>query len=69
MASKTKSVAGNTTTVVVTDHTGATMTVAATANPGYLMTATISTTGILKPDGMAMMADQLRMLSTGLIPL
>jgi hypothetical protein len=68
MASRTKSTSGNTTTVVVTDHTGATMTVAATANPGYLMTATISTTGILKPDGMAMMADQLRMLSSGIIP-
>jgi hypothetical protein len=44
------------------------MTVAATATPGYLMTATVSTTGILKPDGMAMMADQLRLLSTGIIP-
>ena len=68
MASKTKSVSGNVTTIVVTDHTGATMTVAATQTPGYMMTATVSTSGVLKPDGMALMAQQLRLLSTGLVP-
>ena len=68
MASKTKSVSGTTTTIVVTDHTGSTMTVAATQTPGYMLTATVSTSGVLKPDGMAMMADQLRLLSTGVVP-
>ncbi len=66
MASMTSSVASSgTTTYVITDARGNTLTIAAAAQPGG---STFTSAGALAPDGMALASSLLLMLQTGLRP-
>lgn len=61
----TSVVSGSTTTYVITDQGGDTLTIAAVAPPGGL---TFTSSGALKADGQIMAQNLLTMLQTGLRP-
>lgn len=65
MAKITSSISGSTTTYVITDQAGNTLTLAAQAAPGGL---TFTSSGALLQDGAALAQVLLTMLSTGLRP-
>lgn len=68
MASHTKTVAGITTTYIVTDIKGNTVTLAVAQNPGSGNAATFTSSGAMLNDGLQHLAHMLQQLSTGLTP-
>jgi hypothetical protein len=68
MATQTKTVSGNTTTYVITDLEGATVTVALTQGYGSGRTCTFASSGNVHQDGQQMLVTLMQMVSTGLTP-
>lgn len=68
MAAVTKSVSGSTTTFVITDMEGSTLTLAVATGAVTGNTVTFTSSGGLHSDGMNMAAQLLLQLATGLIP-
>lgn len=68
MAGQTKTVSGNTTTYVITDTEGSTVTVAFTNSFGGGFTTTYASSGGLHVDGMQLLTTLMQLLSTGLTP-
>lgn len=68
MASRTVTVAGVVTTIVVTDSAGNTVTLAVTQNPTTGTTMTYASSGNVQQDANQMIAQLMLMLSTGLVP-
>jgi hypothetical protein len=65
---QTKSVSGNTTTYVITDTEGNSVTIAALQTFGGGRTLTFSSSGGLHVDGQAQVTTLMQLLSTGLTP-
>lgn len=68
MAGQTKTTSGNTTTYVITDVEGSTVTVVLTNLIGGGRTTTFTSSGGLHPDGQQMLTTLMQMVSTGLTP-
>lgn len=68
MASQTVTVSGNTTTYVITDTEGNSVTVALLQTYGGGRTTTFSSSGGLHVDGQAQLTTLMQMVSTGLTP-
>jgi len=68
MASVTKSVSGNTTSYVVTDTAGSTLTMAVATSQVTGNTIVFTSSGGLHNDGLAIMSQLLLQLQTGLLP-
>lgn len=68
MANVTKSVSGSTTSYVVTDQTGATLTMAVATNQVTGNTVTFTSSGGLHGDGLALTSQLILQLQTGLLP-
>lgn len=68
MASVTKSVSGDTTTLTITDSDGSTLQLAVDTGGVTGITVTFTSTGALHYDGMAMATSLLLQLQTGIIP-
>ena len=66
--SQTKTVSGNTTTYVITDTEGNSVTVAALQTYGGGRTLTFSSSGGLHVDGQLQLTTLMQLLSTGLTP-
>lgn len=68
MAGQTKTVSGNTSTYVITDTEGSSVTVAALQTYGGGRTLTFSSSGGLHLDGQQMLTTLMQLLSTNLSP-
>ena len=68
MATQTSTVSGNTTTYVITDAEGATVTVALTNTFGGGRTCTFASSGNVHQDGQQALVTLMQMVSTGLTP-
>lgn len=68
MAAQTKTVSGNTTTYVITDMLGSTVSIAATTTPVQGVTCTFSSSGSFHEDGSQMLAQLMLLLATNLLP-
>ena len=66
--SQTKTVSGNTTTYVITDTEGKSVTVAALQTYGGGRTLTFTSSGGLHVDGQLQLTTLMQLLSTGLTP-
>lgn len=69
MASQTKTVSGTTTTYVITDMEGNTLTLVASPNPiTTQLSVTFTSSGALHSDGLALTSTLVLLLQTGLTP-
>jgi hypothetical protein len=68
MASQVKTVSGQTTTYVITDQEGSTVTVALTQGFGSGRTCTFSSSGNVHQDGQQALTTLMQLVSTGLTP-
>lgn len=68
MAGQTKTVSGQTTTYVITDTEGNSVTVAVTNLIGGGITCVFSSSGGLHVDGQQMLTTLMQLVSTGLLP-
>ncbi len=68
MASMTRVDAATTTTYVITDMSGNTVTVVVTQTAVLGYTVTFASSGGLRVDGMAMLSDLMLPLATGVLP-
>jgi hypothetical protein len=68
MASMTRVDSGSTTTYTITDNGGSTLTVTMTVNSITGNTAAFTSSGAVRPDGLAMLSFILGALVTGILP-
>ena len=68
MAGQTKTVSGQTTTYVITDTEGSSVTVAVTNNIGGGITCTFTSSGNVHQDAQQQLVTLMQLVSTGIIP-
>ena len=68
MASVTKAVSGATTTFVITDSAGSTLTLTTTTGAVTGISTSFASSGDLHNDGMALLSELALQLQTGLVP-
>ena len=68
MASQTRTVAGATTTYVITGENNNTVTLAVTQNPGSGITSTLTDSGAISQDAAQALVTLMQLTSTGIVP-